>query len=450
MPSRRSSVTTLTLAAIATFMSCKTSGPSASSTIGTAGGTVTSSDGLATLTISPGALSADTAITIAPTTGVPSGALGTAYEISPTGTLFIKPAGLVITLGATTGTGRLAIGTVTSGQWSPLAMSSISSDGKSVAALLTHLSPYGAMAIPPCTKQANCEMPFQCVGNECSIPCRNATDCPPPMGCSAKNVCSMTTCSVPADCAGTADVPSLNFSAICDLFTHLCIDFDSAQMPGQACQIEPLAGGMPPVGVCPGAQDEVCGSCAIKSCTYADALGVQQPNCSTVEVCAYGSCWPTSDMGCLCGSAGCSSCTSSTGGAGTNGSSGGTSGSGGGGQSGGGGASGGSSGPAGASGTSGAGGTSTGGSSAGGAGGGGSGGKGGGGGGGAGGMTCQGQGYVPCSSNADCSATAAAPSEGCGTCDPPGWTGPFSPNVGQCVAVPSCGSGVFGCSCDNC
>ena len=105
MPSRQSLVTTLTLAAVATFTSCKTSGPSASSTIGTAGGTVTSTDGLATLTISPGALSADTAITIAPATSVPSGAIGTAYDIAPTGTLFIKPAGLVITLGATTGAG---------------------------------------------------------------------------------------------------------------------------------------------------------------------------------------------------------------------------------------------------------------------------------------------------------------------------------------------------------
>ena len=60
-------------------------------------------------------------------------------------------------------------------------------------------------------------------------------------------------------------------------------------------------------------------------------------------------------------------------------------------------------------------------------------------------MTCQGKGYVPCSSNADCSAaTAAAPSAGCGTCDPPGWTALAPPTldravpfqvVGRCVVV---------------
>ena len=89
----------------------------------------------------------------------------------------------------------------------------------------------------------------------------------------ARALRSMIACSGNAECAGTADVPSATgaFSAICDLFTHLCIDFDSAQMLGQACQIEPLAAAYPLLSF-PGAQDEVCGSCFIKSCTYADAL----------------------------------------------------------------------------------------------------------------------------------------------------------------------------------
>jgi hypothetical protein len=437
VPSRQSLVSTLTLAAVATFMSCKTSGTPASSTIGTAGGTVTSSDGLATLTVSAGALSADTVITIAAASGVPSGAIGTAYEISPTGTAFLKPAGLVIALGTTAGAGRLAIGTVTSGQWTPLAMSSASSDGKSVTALLTHLSPYGVIPLPSCSSQTDCQTPFQCVENECAIPCRDAADCPPPMGCNA-SVCGMSTCSVDADCAGTAEVPSATgaFSAGCDLFTHLCIDFDSLQnrMPGQPCMFDPIPGLMPPIGFCPGAQDELCGSCEIKNCTYpaGDPGGTQLPNCSTLgEACAYGSCWPTSEIGCMCGSAGCLPCTSSTGGAGAGGSTGGTSGSGGqsgaGGQAGGGGGgvSGFSSGGAGASGTSGAAGAGTGGSSgAGGASGGGAGGTSGGSGG-AGGITCP---LSACSSNADCSSCLSG---------------------GGCVAMPDiagCGSGSF-CEC---
>ncbi|SEJ73080.1 hypothetical protein SAMN05216327_117135 [Dyadobacter sp. SG02] len=69
-------------------------GDVATKRIGTAGGTITSSDNQVTLTIPAGALSKETEISIQPITNEAPNGLGLAYRFSPDGTAFTKPASL--------------------------------------------------------------------------------------------------------------------------------------------------------------------------------------------------------------------------------------------------------------------------------------------------------------------------------------------------------------------
>jgi len=67
------------------------SGSAATVTIGTAGGSLTSVDGLLTLTIPAGALSANTSISIQPITNMAWGGTGNGYRLSPNGLTFTTP-----------------------------------------------------------------------------------------------------------------------------------------------------------------------------------------------------------------------------------------------------------------------------------------------------------------------------------------------------------------------
>jgi hypothetical protein len=67
-------------------------GPAASSTIGPAGGSLTSVDGKVTLTIPPGALAGDVQFTIQPITNEAPGGVGAAYRLLPDGQTFAVPA----------------------------------------------------------------------------------------------------------------------------------------------------------------------------------------------------------------------------------------------------------------------------------------------------------------------------------------------------------------------
>ncbi|WP_353720732.1 hypothetical protein [Dyadobacter sp. 676] len=69
-------------------------GTAVASTIGAAGGTISSADNLVTLTIPAGALSKDTEISIQSITNEAPNGLGQAYRFSPDGTTFARPASL--------------------------------------------------------------------------------------------------------------------------------------------------------------------------------------------------------------------------------------------------------------------------------------------------------------------------------------------------------------------
>ncbi|HZL20318.1 MAG TPA: hypothetical protein VFG23_21475, partial [Polyangia bacterium] len=89
-------------------------------TIGSSGGTLTSSDGIVTLTIPAGTLSDPTQISIGAAHGVPADAqmIGRAYQIDPADTPLAAGASLVMSNRVRAG--NLAIATVVDGQWVPL------------------------------------------------------------------------------------------------------------------------------------------------------------------------------------------------------------------------------------------------------------------------------------------------------------------------------------------
>jgi hypothetical protein len=76
------------------------SGTAATATIGAAGGSLTSADGLLTLTIPAGALSANTSISIQPITNMAWGGTGSGYRLSPDGLTFTTPVTLAFQVDA--------------------------------------------------------------------------------------------------------------------------------------------------------------------------------------------------------------------------------------------------------------------------------------------------------------------------------------------------------------
>ncbi len=129
-----------------------TSPPAAPATasIGPAGGTLTSADGVVTLKVPKGALTQTVTLGIAPATKAPSGAV-LAYELTPSGTVFAVPATLTVdtsALSLPTGTTEadVRIETASSGAWKGL-YTTLDSAKHTASASLAHLSTYGVVAL---------------------------------------------------------------------------------------------------------------------------------------------------------------------------------------------------------------------------------------------------------------------------------------------------------------
>ena len=118
-----------------------------SAVIGTAGGMLASSDGTLRVAIPAGALPGDVTVTIVPTMSPGSGAIGTVYELGPTGTQFAIP--VTLTFGfspnslGTTDPALLRVATFAAGSWRILSGASLDPKGLTVSGTTTHLSPYG-------------------------------------------------------------------------------------------------------------------------------------------------------------------------------------------------------------------------------------------------------------------------------------------------------------------
>jgi hypothetical protein len=115
-------------------------------TIGASGGTLTSSDGIVTLTIPAGALGGPTQISIGAAQDVPADGqmVGTAYQIDPAGTPLAAAASLA--MGNRVRAGNLAIATLLDGRWVPLASQV---DSMHVTAEIDGLAPCELVAIRP-------------------------------------------------------------------------------------------------------------------------------------------------------------------------------------------------------------------------------------------------------------------------------------------------------------
>ncbi len=121
-----------------------------SAVIGTAGGMLASSDGMLRVAIPAGALPGDVTVTIVPTTPPGSGAIGTVYELGPTGTQFAMPVTLSFAYSPTslgpTDPSLLRVATFAAGSWQILSGASMDPKGLTVFGTTTHLSPYGIIS----------------------------------------------------------------------------------------------------------------------------------------------------------------------------------------------------------------------------------------------------------------------------------------------------------------
>src|SRR6478609_11061013 len=114
--------------------------------VGPAGGAVSSSDGKLAVSIPAGALPADVNVTTEPVEAPAAGAVGTTYEIGPTGTQFAMPVTLTLHYdtamlnGAVTSSLRVA--TFAGGSWQILPGAMVDTQAHTVSGVTTHLSPY--------------------------------------------------------------------------------------------------------------------------------------------------------------------------------------------------------------------------------------------------------------------------------------------------------------------
>jgi hypothetical protein len=125
-------------------------GPTSSSVVGASGGTVATADGALTVVIPAGALAANVTVTVTPTSSPGAGALGTVYELGPSGTQFSSPVTLSLHYDSANlngvSEGSLRLATFAAGNWQILAGAAVDTSAKTVTGTTTHLSPYGIVA----------------------------------------------------------------------------------------------------------------------------------------------------------------------------------------------------------------------------------------------------------------------------------------------------------------
>lgn len=124
-----------------------------SGTIGTSGGTVATGDGVASAVFPANAFSANTDVTIAPSTTAPANARlvpGTAFDFGPSGA-FAQPVQLTLkydpaNLPAGALESHLAMYTVLAGAWQPVPGSTVDTTAHTVTASVSHFTPFAVFA----------------------------------------------------------------------------------------------------------------------------------------------------------------------------------------------------------------------------------------------------------------------------------------------------------------
>lgn len=118
--------------------------------VGPSGGTVVSSDGVATLEVPADALEQSVSLSLLAASQAPAGSLISPYAIEPSGTVFKKPVLLVLSspqlVESSEGVPRLVV--EENGAWLPFSSGTFSADEHVVSARLEHLSTYGVIREP--------------------------------------------------------------------------------------------------------------------------------------------------------------------------------------------------------------------------------------------------------------------------------------------------------------
>jgi hypothetical protein len=172
-----------------------------SASIGAAGGTVSSSDGQASVTIPAGALISNITVTITPVASVSIPdvtVVGTAYQFEPGGMAFAKPVTVSLTLDATkisapAATSDARVMTAADGSQSFAALATTLTDATHVTAQTTHFSTY-VPALPTATiPLGDASVPVTDAGlptgENCVVACEGPDNIDSGIGCNCGVTC---------------------------------------------------------------------------------------------------------------------------------------------------------------------------------------------------------------------------------------------------------------------
>jgi RHS repeat-associated protein len=196
---------------------------SSCTTIGSAGGTVTSADGRAILEVPAGALSAAVCLRVLPASAPPSGAIGSAYTVDPAGTSFAQPATMRLlydpnALGGVA-EATLALAKVSGSAWQILAGGVVDAGNDRVSAPIAESGSFGILpsvcgdgvvsgtegcdgSVPPgvsCQSMGYVGGTIACT--TCAIDTSGCVSCAPATCASLGQNCG----AVPDGCGGTLD-----------------------------------------------------------------------------------------------------------------------------------------------------------------------------------------------------------------------------------------------------
>ena len=159
--------------------------------VGMTGGAVTSSDGKLALAIPAGAVGGNVTITTEPATPPAAGAVGTVYEIGPSGTQFAMPVTLTLHYAASDVAGMtessLRVATFAGGSWQILPGAVVDTQARTVSGVTTHLSPYAIVTEAAGKTCATVQANYACANP--GVGGGGAPMCTPPTCASATNAC---------------------------------------------------------------------------------------------------------------------------------------------------------------------------------------------------------------------------------------------------------------------
>ncbi len=196
--------------------------------VGRSGGALMSSDGNLAVDIPAGALAGDVTITTEPAMAPAEGAVGTVYEIGPTGTQFAMPVTLTLHYDAAAlngaGESSLRVATYAGGAWQLLPGATVDTQAKTVSGVTTHLSPYAIVTETAGKTCAAVQAAYGCTatgapsgggtssgGTPAPSTGGTTTTCDPPTCAGATNVCGQYPGATMDSCADSAT----GYSAAC-------------------------------------------------------------------------------------------------------------------------------------------------------------------------------------------------------------------------------------------